>query len=57
MTPEQIIETAMAHHERAILQLSGGKDSIAVLEAAAPFGEAITAVYCDMGDSFPHVLD
>jgi 3'-phosphoadenosine 5'-phosphosulfate sulfotransferase (PAPS reductase)/FAD synthetase len=47
----------MSRHERAILQLSGGKDSIAVLEAAAPFGEAITAVYCDMGDSFPHVLD
>ena len=43
-----------------VVQVSGGKDSLVVLHKAKtldPTEHRITALYNDMGDSFPHVID
>jgi 3'-phosphoadenosine 5'-phosphosulfate sulfotransferase (PAPS reductase)/FAD synthetase len=40
---------------KIVVQLSGGKDSVATLLLALKSGNAVTAVFNDMGDSFPHV--
>lgn len=47
----------LGSHSRAILQFSGGKDSLATLYLARPFLDKITVMFCDTGATFPHVLD
>jgi len=42
--------------ENAILQFSGGKDSVVALHMCIPWKDKITVQYCDTGDSFPHVI-
>lgn len=41
----------------AVLQLSGGKDSITALHMAIPYKDRVTVHYCDSGDSFPHIIE
>lgn len=46
----------LGNHSRAILQFSGGKDSLAALYLARPYLDKITVMFCDTGATFPHVL-
>jgi len=43
-------------HGRAVLNFSGGKDSLATLELCKPYLDKITVLFGDTGDTFPHVL-
>lgn len=55
MSPSQRIEDALARHGSAVLELSGGKDSVCVLHHARPWADRITVMFVDMGDAFPFV--
>jgi 3'-phosphoadenosine 5'-phosphosulfate sulfotransferase (PAPS reductase)/FAD synthetase len=55
MTPTQTIEDALARHGSAVLELSGGKDSLCVLHHARLWADRITVMFVDMGDMFDHV--
>jgi len=44
-------------HELAILQFSGGKDSLATLEMCRPYLDKIIVAWVDTGAAFPHVTD
>jgi 3'-phosphoadenosine 5'-phosphosulfate sulfotransferase (PAPS reductase)/FAD synthetase len=44
-------------HQSAILQLSGGKDSSALVWLARPWASHITVIFGDTGASFPHVVE
>lgn len=44
-------------HDRAILQFSGGKDSLALLLLARPYLDRIQVCFVDSGAVVPHVLD
>ena len=43
-------------HERIALQLSGGKDSLAVLEMFRPWREKLCVYWCNPGDAFPETV-
>lgn len=49
---DQILDEA----DSVLLQFSGGKDSIATALYCLPWKDKITVLFCDMGDSFPHVI-
>lgn len=55
MNPSKVIEDALARHESAVLELSGGKDSLCVLHHARPWADRITVMFVDMGDMFDFV--
>lgn len=55
MIETKLIEDALARHGRAVISVSGGKDSTAVLHLCRQWADRITVVFCDMGDMFPHV--
>jgi 3'-phosphoadenosine 5'-phosphosulfate sulfotransferase (PAPS reductase)/FAD synthetase len=42
-------------HKKAVLQFSGGKDSLALLYLARPYLDRIEVHYADTGAAFPHV--
>lgn len=44
-------------HGKAILQFSGGKDSLATLYLARPWLDRITVMFGDTGNVYPHLLD
>ena len=45
------INAAFARHEKAALYLSGGKDSLALLYAMAPWWDRLTVVWLNTGDA------
>ena len=45
----------LAGHDRALLQVSGGKDSTALLHLARPWLDRIEVLFCESGGTFPHV--
>lgn len=47
----------LGEHKSAILQFSGGKDSLAALYLARPYLDRITVMFADTGGTYPHVLD
>lgn len=53
----ELLRSAFERHDRAILQLSLGKDSVSVLHAALPWKDRITVVWVDMGDTAQHLKD
>ena len=55
MMPEQIVREALARHERAIVSFSGGKDSVAVLNACRGFEDRISVFFVDLDDIPQHV--
>lgn len=44
-------------HAKAVLQFSGGKDSLACLHMLQPYWEQITVLWVNTGDSFPETRD
>lgn len=55
MNPRKQIEDALARHGSAVLEFSGGKDSLCVLHHARPWADRITVMFVDMGDMFDFV--
>jgi len=51
------MEELFKQHDLAILQFSGGKDSLAVLELCRPYLDKIIVAWVDTGGNFPHVAD
>jgi phosphoadenosine phosphosulfate reductase len=51
------MEEIFKRHNLAILQFSGGKDSLAVLELCRPYLDKIIVAWVDTGAAFPHVVD
>ncbi len=49
--------SAIDRHDHVMLQFSGGKDSLAVLELCKPWWSKIFVVYCNPGDEFPETLE
>lgn len=47
----------LARHELAILQFSGGKDSLACLEICKPYLDKIIVAWVNTGDAFPETLE
>lgn len=47
----------LGNHDRAALQFSGGKDSLALLHLARPYLDKITVFFGDTGAVYPHVVD
>lgn len=47
----------LAENERAALQFSGGKDSLALLHLARPYIDRITVFFGDTGAIYPHVFE
>lgn len=47
----------MARHEKIVLMLSGGKDSMACLFLLRPWWDKITVLFVNTGDAFPEMLD
>lgn len=43
----------MDRHHTAVLQFSGGKDSLACLYLLQPFWDRVTVMWCNTGDTFP----
>lgn len=43
-------------HEKAVLQFSGGKDSLACLTLLRPWLDRITVLWCNSGDAFPETI-
>jgi len=44
-------------HDKVVLQLSGGKDSLACLHLAKPWWDKITVMWTNTGDSFPETVE
>lgn len=44
------------NHSHAVLQFSGGKDSLATLYLARPFLDRITVMFGDTGGTYPHLV-
>lgn len=55
MNPHKELEDALARHGSAVLEFSGGKDSLCVLHHARPWADRITVLFVDMGDLFDFV--
>lgn len=51
------VMSALARHERIALQLSGGRDSIAVLYLLRPWLDRITVYWVNTGAAFPETVD
>lgn len=47
----------LGKHDRAMLEFSGGKDSLAALYLARPYLDRITVLFADTGGTFPHVVE
>lgn len=56
MTPSEIAKAALDRHAFGIVQISGGKDSLATLHACKDYAEKVIALYVNMGNAFPHVV-
>src|SRR5579859_4708842 len=54
---EAIGKIALNPNEKAVLQLSGGKDSTALIYLSQPFLDRITVFFVDTGSIYPHVVD
>lgn len=48
--------TPFDRHERAVLQFSGGKDSLACLYLLRAFWDRITVLWVNTGDAFPETI-
>jgi len=44
-------------HDKVVLQLSGGKDSLACLHLAKPWWDKITVLWTNTGDAFPETVE
>lgn len=51
------LDDIFARHERAVLQFSGGKDSLALLYLCRPWLDKTTVLFADSGAQFPHVTE
>jgi phosphoadenosine phosphosulfate reductase len=51
------IDDVFDRHERIALQLSGGRDSLAVLYLLRPYWPKITVYWCNSGAPFPETLE
>ena len=47
----------LERHDRAVLQFSGGKDSLACLSLLQPWWEKITVLWANTGDAFPETIE
>ncbi len=50
---QALIAEALARHSMPVLEISGGKDSTAVLELARPWWDRLTVVWLNTGDPLP----
>lgn len=48
---------ALDRHEKAVLQFSGGKDSLATLYLCKPWWDKITVAWVNTGSAFPETLE
>ena len=53
----QIIDEAMANAQRPVLTLSGGKDSLMLLDLCKPYRERLHVVWARTSETFPHMVD
>jgi 3'-phosphoadenosine 5'-phosphosulfate sulfotransferase (PAPS reductase)/FAD synthetase len=53
---QEIIEAALARHEKVALQLSGGRDSIACLYLLRPYWDQLTVYWWNSGAAFPETV-
>lgn len=51
------MEEIINRHEKIALQLSGGRDSLAVLYLMRPYWGRLTVYWCNTGDTFPETSD
>lgn len=51
------MEEIIGRHERIALQLSGGKDSLAMLYLMRPYWDRLTVYWLNTGDAFPETLE
>lgn len=51
-----MIEPVMDRHETAVLQFSGGKDSLACLYLLQPWWGKVTVAWVNTGDAFPETV-
>lgn len=49
--------TALDRHELIVIQFSGGKDSLAVLELCKPWWHKVTVLFANSGNEFPETLE
>lgn len=50
------MQDILARHKLAVLQFSGGKDSLACLELCRPFLDKIIVAWMNTGDAFPETI-
>lgn len=50
------MQDTLARHELALLQFSGGKDSLACLEMCKPYLDKIIVCWVNTGDAFPETI-
>ena len=53
----QLIETALATAQRPVLLLSGGKDSLLLLDLCLPWRDRLHLVWARTSECFPHMVD
>lgn len=51
------IDDAFSRHERIALQVSGGRDSLAVLYLLRAYWDRLTVYWCNTGNAFPETQD
>ena len=51
------IAAVIARHDKIVLQLSGGKDSLACLELLRDHWDKITVIWANAGDPFPETIE
>ena len=52
-----MMETILDRHEKAVLQFSGGKDSLACLYLLQPWWGKVTVAWVNTGDVFPETIE